>query len=129
LRLPYDFVQPANRVKRLLGQLAFVGRMQIEELAAGMRHAADFSDALLEACFVAGEVVAHQLAIPLAKEVARMFARTTRAEVINHCLERRKRRSAVSLNVGTMGFLLARRERLHRRFVSVDHALGKYRFA
>ena len=46
-------------MKRLFGQLAFVGRMQIEELAAGMPHATDFSDALLKACFVAGEIVAH----------------------------------------------------------------------
>ena len=35
-RLPFDFIQPANRVQRLFGQLAFVRRMQIEELAAGM---------------------------------------------------------------------------------------------
>ena len=28
-----------------------------------------------------------------------------------------------------MGFLLARREHLYWRFVSVDHALGKYHFA
>lgn len=128
-RLPFDFVQPANRVKHLLGRLAFVGRMQIKELSAGMRHTGDFSDNLLEACFVPGDLVAHQLAIPLAKEVARIFDRTSRAEVINHCLERQKRRSAVSLDVGTMGFLLALREHLHQRFCSVDHALGKYRFA
>jgi hypothetical protein len=29
------------------GQLAFVGRMQIEELATGLGHVADFGDALL----------------------------------------------------------------------------------
>jgi hypothetical protein len=40
-------------VQRLFGQLAFVRRMQIEELASGMGHAADFGDALLKACFVA----------------------------------------------------------------------------
>ena len=32
----------------LLGQLALVGDMQIEELAAGVGHATDFGDALLE---------------------------------------------------------------------------------
>jgi hypothetical protein len=52
------------------GQLAFVRRVQIEELAVGVGHAADFGDALLEACLVAGEIVAHPRAIPLAKEVA-----------------------------------------------------------
>lgn len=70
--------------------------MQIEELAAGMRHAADFSDALVEARFVTGEIVAHQLAISLAKKVACMVARAARVEVINYYRERRKRRSAVS---------------------------------
>jgi hypothetical protein len=59
-------------VQRLLGQLAFVRRVQIEKLAAGVGHAADFGDALLETCFVAGEIVAHQLAIPLTKKVACM---------------------------------------------------------
>lgn len=38
--------------------VAFVGRMQIEEFAAGMRHAVDFSDELLEACFAAVEIIA-----------------------------------------------------------------------
>ena len=66
-RLPFDFVQAAKRVQRLFGQLAFVRRVQIEELAARMDHAANFGDALLEACLVAGEIV--QLAIPLAKEL------------------------------------------------------------
>ena len=50
-------------MQRLFGQLAFVRRVQIEKLAAGVGHAADFGDALLEACFVAGEIVANQLAL------------------------------------------------------------------
>ena len=68
------FVQTANRVKRLLRQLAFIGYMQVEELAARMGHAADFCDALFEAGLVAGEVVTDQLAVPGAREVTRMFA-------------------------------------------------------
>jgi hypothetical protein len=40
-------------VQRLLSQLAFVRRVQIEKLAAGVGQAADFGDALLEAGFVA----------------------------------------------------------------------------
>jgi hypothetical protein len=67
-RLPFDFVQAANRVQRLFGQLAFV-RVQIEELAAGVGHAADFGDALLEAGFVASEVVADQLAVPVPRKL------------------------------------------------------------
>lgn len=58
-----------------------------------------------------------------------MLARTARAEVVNDCPDRRKRRSAVGPDVSTVGLLLARREHLHWRFVGVDHAFGKYRFA
>ena len=69
--------------------MAIVGRIQIEELAAGMRDAVDFCDVLLEACLVADEIVAHQLSFLLTTEVACMFALTARAELINHCHERR----------------------------------------
>lgn len=58
-----------------------------------------------------------------------MFARTAWAEVVNHQLECPKRRGAVGRDVSTVGFLLARCEHLHRRFVSVDHALSKHCFA
>lgn len=58
----------------------------------------------MEACLVAGEIVAHQLAIPLANEVAGMLARMARAEVVNDCPDRRKRRSAVGPDVSTVGF-------------------------
>jgi hypothetical protein len=73
-------------VQRLLSQLAFIRRVQIEKLAAGVGQAADFGDALLEAGFVAGKIIANQLAIPLAKEVACMCARTAWAEVLTTAL-------------------------------------------
>jgi len=41
-RLPFNFIQAANRVKCLFGQLAFIRDVQIKKLAAGMSHAADF---------------------------------------------------------------------------------------
>src|SRR3546814_9467225 len=44
-------------------------------------------------------------------------------------LERREWRRAVGPDVSAMGFLLARREHLHRRFIGVNHALGQYRLA
>lgn len=99
----------------LFGQLAFISRVQIEELAARMGHAANFGDSLMEACLVAGEIVAHQLAIPLANKVAGMLARMARAEVVNDCPDRRKRRSAVGPDVSAVGLLLARCELLHTR--------------
>jgi hypothetical protein len=51
-----------------------------------MGHAADFSDAKPKACVVAGEIIANQLAIPLAKEVACMFARTAWTKVVTTAL-------------------------------------------
>jgi hypothetical protein len=46
--LALNFVQAANRVQCLFGQLAFIRRVQIEKLAARMSHAANFGHALLE---------------------------------------------------------------------------------
>jgi len=43
--------------------------MQVEELAAGVGHAANFGDAQLEAGVVAREVIADQLAVPCARKL------------------------------------------------------------
>lgn len=51
--------------------------MQVEKLAAGVGHTADFDDALLEAGFVTCEVIADQLAAPRAQEATRMAPRST----------------------------------------------------
>jgi hypothetical protein len=50
--------------------------VQIEKFAASVNHAANFGDAVLETGFVASEIVAYQLAVPLPKEVASMLACT-----------------------------------------------------
>ena len=54
-RLALDFVQTADRVQGLFSQITIVRHVQIEKLARGVGHAADLSDALLEAGFVASE--------------------------------------------------------------------------
>lgn len=54
---------------------------QVEDLAMSMGHAADFDDAPSQAGHVACEVIADQVAVPGALEVAPMFVRTARAEV------------------------------------------------
>src|SRR3989344_4950024 len=94
-RLAFDFEQAADRVQRLFGQLTFVRHVHIEKLATGVSHAADFSDALLKSGLVASEVIANQLTVPVAQEVACMLSGTAWAEVVNHRVERRKRRRAV----------------------------------
>src|SRR3546814_15256227 len=57
-----------------------------------------------------------------------MLACTTGTEVINHSLERRKRRGAVGPDVSAVSFLLAWREHLNRSLIGVDHALGQHLF-
>ena len=54
--------------------------MQVEELAARIRHEAYFSDPQLKAGLVAGEVIADELAVPDKQKVTRMFAGTAGAE-------------------------------------------------
>jgi hypothetical protein len=85
--LAFDFIQAANRVQRLFSLLVFVRHVQIEKFAASVNHAANFGDAFLETGFVASEIVAYQLAVPLPKEVASMLACTGGTEVINYNLE------------------------------------------
>ncbi len=104
-RLALDLLQVADRVQRLFGQLTFVSYVQIEKLATCMSHAAGFSDALLKTSFVTSEIIANQLAVPVAQEIACMFTGTAWAEVVHHDFERRKRCRAVGPgpSVGPVG--------------------------
>ena len=63
LAFALHLVQLTDVLEGLLGQLALVGGMQVEELAPCMGHAADLGHALLEAGLVAGEVVADQFGV------------------------------------------------------------------
>ena len=94
-----------------------------------MGHAADFGDALLEAGFVAYEVIAHQLAVPSGQEVARMFTGTAWTEVLHHRFQCRERCGAVRPDVCVVCFLFAWRQYLHRRFIGKDDLLSRYGFA
>lgn len=96
--------------------------MQVEELAAGVGHAADFGDTQLEAGLVTREVIADQFAAPYAKEVTRMLASTARAEVVDHgfqCLERR-----LSPDIGAVRFLFTWRQYLYGCFIGMHNSLG-----
>lgn len=87
--------------------------MQVEELAPGVGHAADFGDALLEAGLVAREIITDQLAAPGAEGVTCVFAGAARAEVVDHRFQVGKRSGAVGPDISPMGFLLARGQHLH----------------
>ncbi|MNZ96541.1 hypothetical protein D3C78_1157390 [compost metagenome] len=116
-------------MQRLFGDLALAGRVEVEEFAACMGHAADLRDAQLKACFVASEVIADQLPVPVAEEVSSMFASTARAEVVNDRRQIGELAGGIRPNVSAMRFLRARRQHLYRRFVSVDDAVRQYGFA
>lgn len=74
LDFPLDLVQRLHVTQGLFSQRALVRRMQFEELASGMGHAADFSHAEFEAGLVTAEIIADQLALPVLQEVTRMLA-------------------------------------------------------
>src|SRR5690606_16783656 len=105
-----------------------VRRMQVKEFAACMGHAANLNDALLETGLITTEVIAHQLASPVAEEVTRMLACTTRAEVVDHGFQARISSGAISPHIASMGFLFTRCQHLYRRLIGVDDWLSQHRF-
>lgn len=96
----------------LFGDLTFVSRVQVEELAACMGHATDLRNAQFKACLVASEVVADQLAVPVAQEGSGMFAGTARTEIINDRLQIGELAGGLGPNISVMSFLRARRQHL-----------------
>ena len=69
-----DVVELSEVPERLLGQLAVVVCVQIEELAPSMRKTAAFDHALSQQRLVARIVIAHELATPCSEEGLRMLA-------------------------------------------------------
>ncbi|MNH35233.1 hypothetical protein D3C79_959030 [compost metagenome] len=116
-------------MQRFFGDLALIGRVQVEELTASMGHAADLCDAQIKARLVTGEVVADQLAVPVVQEGSGVFAGAARAEVVNDCRQVGELAGCVGPNVGSVGLLGARRQHLYRRFIGVDHAMLEHCFA
>lgn len=68
LHLAFDAVDLAELLQREPCDLALVGRMQIEELASGMRQATGFRYAVGKPGFVATEVISDQTALPVTQE-------------------------------------------------------------
>lgn len=75
---PFDLVRPADSFTDPGGQLVLAGLAQIVELAPGMGHAADSSNAVAEPGLVAGVVITDQLVLPVTHEGAGVFARPAR---------------------------------------------------
>jgi hypothetical protein len=116
----FNFVQGHDVVQRFLGDLAPVGRMQVEELSAGMGHAADLRNAQFKACLVACKVVADQLAVLTTQEGSGMFASAAWAEVVNDRRQVGELTGGIGPDVSTMSFLRTRRQHLYRRLVGMD---------
>lgn len=83
-----NIVELAEIIDRFLRNLALLGRVQLEEFALGMRHAAGLLHALGEQRLIAGVIVAHERATPLPQEVAGMLTCSTLGKVIDHRLGR-----------------------------------------
>ena len=66
--LPLNLIELLNVDQRLLGNLALVVGMQVEEFAARMRHATRFGHAVGDQGFVARVIVADERAAPVAEE-------------------------------------------------------------
>src|ERR1700752_1713339 len=99
--------------------------MQLEELASRMRGTADLRDAPGKTVLVAAIVVAHQLALPVAQEGARMLASAAVGEVIHDRLERHVLRRGIRPQIRTMCLAFAWTEHLHRRFIRMQHTLSQ----
>ena len=85
---------------QLGGYLA--GRVQFEELASSMRHAADFGHAEFEAGLVTPKIIADQIAPTVLQKVASMISCVAGAEVINHCCHVRELAGGVGPHIGTV---------------------------
>lgn len=100
----FNFVQGRDVVQRFFGDLALVGRAQVEELPAGMGHAADLRNAQFKACLVAGKVIADQLTVPTAQEGSGTFASAARAEVVNDRRQVGELTGGIGPDVSVMSF-------------------------
>ena len=92
---PLDLVELLNGGQRLLGNLALVVGMQVEEFPARMCHATGFGDAVGDQGLVARVIVADERAAPVAEEFPGMFARPALGKVIDHRLDRLEGADAV----------------------------------
>ena len=87
-QFPLNKIQVFDVRQRLLGNLAFVGNMQVVELAPGMRPASDFGDAVGKAGFVTTIVVTDQFTLLIRQEVSGCLPCPAGLEVVNHTLYR-----------------------------------------
>ncbi len=119
--LSLDLVDLADLRECELGELAFVGRMQVEEFSTCVGQASRFRDAALrKTLLVAAEVIADQATLPVTEKLASMLASAGFAEVVDHGLHVVERGARVSPEVGAMCAALAGLEHLHGCLVGVE---------
>lgn len=129
LGFPLNVVKLLDQLQGLFGNLAFIRHMQVVELPPSMGHAANLSDALVEAGLVATVVVAHQFALPAFKEGAGIGASADFGEVIDHGFHRGSRGTAVGPDVSAMGFLFTRCQHGYWGFIGVENRVQKQLFS
>ena len=124
--VPLDLVELLDIDQRLLGNLALVVGMQVEEFPARMGHAAGFGHAVSDQRLVARVIVADERTAPVAEEFPGMFARPAVGKVIDHRLDRLEGPNAVRPQVGPMGLAGAGVKHRHLRFVSMQYRVGEH---
>ena len=85
--LALNAVQRLDAVQGVPSYRAFVAGKDLDELAPGVRHAAQYGDSLVKAGLVAGVVIVDQLALPVAQEGAAVLARAALGQIVDHGLE------------------------------------------
>lgn len=122
--VPLDLIDPGELLQGELGDLALVGRVQVEELAPGMGQTAHLGHAAGDQGLVAAEVVAGQAALSglvgaVPQEAPGVFARAGFAEVVDHSLDALEGPRRIGPEVGAVRLAIAGLEHGHRRLIGV----------
>ena len=119
-----DLIDPGELLQGELGDLALVGRVQVEELASCVGQAPHLGHAAGDQGLVAAEVVAGQAALPglvgaVAQEAPGVLARAGFAEVVDHSLDALEGPRRIGPEVGAVRLAIAGLEHGHRRLIGV----------
>lgn len=126
LDLAFDLLDPCELFQRELGDLTFVGGVQVKELASRMNQVTHLGHTTGDQGLVPAEVVTGEAAFPVAQKRPRMLACARFAEVVHHCFDVFKGPGRVGLQVGPMRLAISQSSGLehgHWCLVGVQHTV------
>src|SRR3546814_18427113 len=100
--------------------------MQIEELASGMGHAADFHDALGKTGFIASVIITDEAPCPVPEELPGMGTGAAFGAVVDHGMQTLEGSRSKGPEIGGVGRLGTRLETLHLRLAGMTHVVTKH---